>query len=412
MEERTPRWTAGGPGTDLAAPGHYAGTRHVAVWREARRRHPVAWAESGRAGGFWSVTGHDLGTRVLRHAGAFGSAQGMRLVSNPAAVRAAANKMLVVSDGTAHRRLRAAHAAWFGSRAVGALEPVLARRIDALLRRHVAGGAAFDAVGGLAVHVPMWALFAMMDVPDADQEELARLTAVAFDDADESRAAARARAAAHAGIFGYFTDLVRRRRARPGSDLVSALTRAEVAGRRLTDEEVVLNCDGLLNGGLETTPHAISGAILALARHPEAWRRLRQEPELAGPAVEEVLRWTSPAMQAMRTATGDVTLGPAAVRRGDRVVVWLPSCNLDEAVFDDAGTFRVDRHPNPHLAFGTGPHHCIGAGLARLELRCFLAAMTRLVDAVEVVGTPVRRPSSFLHGLARLDVRLTPRPAA
>jgi cytochrome P450 len=407
---RTPQWTAGGRDTDLAAPALYTGTHHVEMWREARRRHPIAWAESLRAGGFWSVTTHGLATQVLKDSRTFGSAAGMRLSGNPAAVRAAANKMLVVSDGATHRGLRAAHAAWFGSRAVAALEPVLERRIDAALRQLLARGTAFDAVGELADRIPMWALFAMLDVPGADQHELARLTATAFDDADEGRDAVRARAAAHAAIFGYFADLVRRRRARPGADLVTSLTRAEPAGRPLTDEEVVLNCDGLLNGGLETTPHAVSGAILALAEHPAAWQRLRREPNLTGPAVEEVLRWTSPAMQAMRTATRDVAVGPAAVRRGERVTVWLPSCNRDETVFDDADAFRVDRNPNPHLALGAGPHHCIGAGTARLELRCLLTAMTRLVGAVEVVGTPVRRPSSFLNGLARLDVRLTPRP--
>jgi cytochrome P450 len=274
-----------------------------------------------------------------------------------------------------------------------------------------AGDGQHLAVGELAVRLPTWAVFELLAVPAADRDELARRPAAAFDDADETPAGDRGRAAAHAAIFGYFTDLVRRRRAAPGDDVVSALLRADVSGRPLSDEDVVLNCDGLLNGGLETVPHAVSGALLALAGQPDAVRRLAADPGLLGPAVEEVLRWTSPAMQAMRTATADVALGPATVRQGERVVVWLPSANRDESVFPDADAVRLDRRPNPHLAFGAGPHHCVGAGLARLELRCLLAALTRLVAGVEVVGTPVRRPSSFLHGLARLDVRLTPRAA-
>jgi cytochrome P450 len=403
---RTPRWTAGGPGIDLADPARYAGTGHLELWREARLRHPVAWAESVRAGGFWSVTSHALAGQVLKQPRAFRSGDGMRLGGNPAAVRAAAGRMLVVSDSTTHRRLRAAHAGWFSGRALARLEPALERRLDTLLTELAARGTAFDAVAGVATRLPMWALFAMMDVPDADQDELARLTATAFDDADQGPAATRARAAAHAAVFGYFADLVPRRRSRPGDDVVSALTRADAGGRPLTDDEIVLNCDGLLNGGLETTPHAVSGALQALAANPAVLARLRAEPGLAGPAVEEVLRWTSPAMHVMRTATQDAVIGPAAVRPGERVVVWLPACNRDEAVFDDPDAFRPDRYPNPHLALGAGPHHCIGAGLARLELRCFLAALARHASAVEVVGPPVRRPSDFLNGLARLEVRL------
>jgi cytochrome P450 len=405
LDERTPQWTVGGGHADLAAPTFYADEQHVEVWRAARRRHPIAWAESARAGGFWSVTTHALADQILRQPRVFASAYGMRLVSNEAAVRAASGRMLVVSDGEAHRGLRSAHAAWFTPHAVAGLGPSLDRRIDAHLRGLLARGTTFDAVGELAVRIPMWALFAMMGVPVGDQDELTRLTAAAFDDSDESAAGTQARATAHASIFRYFGNLVRRRRSRPGTDIVTALTRAEVNGAPLSDEVIVLNCDGLLNGGLETTPHAVSGAILALARHPEAWRQLRADPRVIEAAVEEILRWTSPAMQAMRTAAADVPVGSANVRAGDRVVVWLPSANRDEAVFADPDTFRIDRERNPHLAFGAGPHFCIGAALARLELRSFLTAMVRLVATVEVERA-VRQPSSFLNGLARLEVRL------
>lgn len=407
MGERTPKWIAGERGADLAAPAFYAGEQHIEVWREARRVHPIAWAESDRAGGFWSVTTHTLADQILRQPRIFGSAHGMRLAGNEAAVRAASGRMLVVSDGEAHRGLRSAHSAWFTTRSLAGLGPPLDRRLEAHLHGLLARGTAFDAVGELAVRIPMWALFAMMGVPGSDQDELARLTAAAFDDSDESEQGTHARAVAHAAIFGYFANLVRRRRSRPGHDIVTALTRAEVNGGRLSDEVIILNCDGLLNGGLETTPHAVSGAILALAQHPDAWQRLRTDPQAVDGAVEEILRWTSPAMQAMRTATADVSVGPASIRAGERVVMWLPSANRDETVFADPDAFRIDRERNPHLAFGAGPHFCIGASLARLELRSFLAAMVRLVEAVEV-DQAVRQPSSFLNGLARLDVRMTP----
>jgi len=178
----------------------------------------------------------------------------------------------------------------------------------------------------------------------------------------------------------------------------------------MSDDEVILNCDGLVNGGLETTPHAISGAILAFAQHPEAWRRLKEDPELIDTAVEEILRWTSPAMHAMRTASADTVIGSARIRVGDQVAVWLPSCNRDESVFPDADRFLIDRRPNPHLCFGAGPHHCVAALLARVELRCLMAAMVRLVASIEVAGEAVRQRSNFLNGLTRLDVRMTAEP--
>lgn len=410
MNDRNPRWSAGAADLDLADPHLYTDEHHHEVWREARRLHPVAWCESRRTGGFWSVTAHAEGNRVIKDAGTFVSARGMRLGSNPLGVQAAAGRMLVVSDGTDHRRLRGAHQSWFNSRAVAALTPVLQRRMDARIAELVDRGGAFDLVGELAVQIPTWVLFQMMEIPEADRPALERIMAGAFDDADESPAGAAARTAAHTEIFGYFADLLDERRECPGHDIVSSLAQARAAGRPFSDDEVLLNCDGLMNGGLETTPHAVSGAVLALARRPDAWRRLKQDPGLLDTAVEEVLRWTSPAMHAMRTATEDTLIGAARIRAGDRVVVWLPSCNHDDTVFTDPDEFLIDRRPNPHLGFGGGPHYCIGAALARTEVRCLLEALLRRVESFEVSGEAPRRASNFLRGLDRLEVSLTPEP--
>ena len=126
-------------------------------------------------------------------------------------------------------------------------------------------------------------------------------------------------------------------------------------------------------GGLETTPLAVAGALVAFAEDPACWERLRAQPDLFNMAVGEILRWTSPPAHVMRTALADTSLGEPRIRSGDRVVVWLPSANRDESVFPDGGRFIVDRDPNPHLSFGGGPHYCVGAVLARLELGAMLA---------------------------------------
>jgi cytochrome P450 len=412
MTDRNPQWSAIGLDEDIASPDFFAGTRHFEVWREARRTQPIAWSQSGRFGGFWSVTSHDLGNQVLRQPGVFTSSRGMRLGSTPAGVQMASGRMLVVSDGDVHRGLRTAHSSWFNSRAISAFHPDLEHTVDALLRGILAQDRTCDVVEELAVKLPTWVLFEMMGVPAADRDELVRLTATAFDDSGDSIAAAQDRIVAHASIFAYFADLLTQRRARPGADMVTSLAQACVRGRNLTDEEVILNCDGLVNGGLETTPHAISGAILAFAQNPGEWRRLKEDPGLIDTAVEEILRWTSPAMHAMRTASTDTVIGPARITAGDQVAVWFPSCNRDENVFTDPDRFLIDRRPNPHLCFGAGPHHCVAALLARVELRCLMAAMTRLVAAIEVTGEVVRQRSNFLNGLTRLDVRMTPEPGA
>ncbi|MEV8633627.1 cytochrome P450 [Streptosporangium sp. NPDC051023] len=410
MSWRSPAWTAGGAGLDLADPLFYTGGQYLDVWREARRTHPIAWCESDRAGGFWSVTTHRLGSEVVKQPSRFGSSLGMRLGGNAAAVQAASGRMLVVSDGAEHRALRTAHASWFNGRAVAALQPGLERMADDLVRTLLERGGAFDAVGDLAVVIPTWILFEMMGVPPAHRDELARFIAVAFDDTDSGPAAASARTAAHAGVFAYFAERLDEGRHASGDDMVTSLAQATVNGRRLSDEEVILNCDGLMNGGLETTPHAISGALLAFIRYPEAWRQLKEDPGLIDSAVEEILRWTSPALHAMRTAMADSTLGAAQIREGDRVVVWFPSCNRDEEVFPEADRFLIGRRPNPHVNFGAGPHYCIGAALARIELRCFLRVLVRRVSTIELAGEVVRQRSNFLHGLERLEVNMVPEP--
>ncbi|KUJ41265.1 hypothetical protein ACZ90_67985 [Streptomyces albus subsp. albus] len=409
---RSPVWSVGGPDIDLADPHLYTTPRYLEMWREARRVHPVAWAESPRVGGFWSVTTYEEGRQVVTRPGVFTSTAGMRLGSHPAGVAAASGRMLVVSDGEDHRQLRAGHASWFNGKAVAALRPILERRLEERLTALLARDTPIEAVSELADPVPTWVLFHMLGVGGQDGEVLAEMTARAFDDADSSPAGEAARTEAHTEIFGYFAELLDERRQCPGEDIVSSLAGARVGGREFTDEEIILNCDGLMNGGLETTPHAITGALLVLARHPEAWQRLKADRELLDPAVEEVLRWTSPPTHTMRTAAEDTELGGARIRRGDRVVVWFPSCNRDESVFPEADTFLLDRHPNPHLSFGAGPHYCIGSALARIEVRCLLEVLLRRVQRVEVVGEPSRRPSNFLHGLERLRVRLVPEAGA
>lgn len=396
------------PLPDLADPRFYTETAHLEVWRRARRDHPLQLVESDTRGPFWSVTTHALATRVLEDPGTFTSSLGMRLGARPQGVAAAADRMLVVADGQAHERIRGAHAPWFTGRNVKLMGEALSSHLDALLRP-LTTGKPVDVVDALADAIPTRVMAEMLGTEMDETSELSRQVRSSFEETSESADTQDPleRAVASAKVFEYFHTLVRARRACPGDDVVSQLMRPLADGTHLTKQELLLNCDGLVNGGLGTSRHAVSGTIEAFARHPDQWARLRENPTLLSGAVEEVLRWACPPMHVMRTATTDVQLAGRKIAAGDRIVVWLPSCNRDETVFTEPDSFRIDRRPNPHLSLGAGPHYCIGAAIGRLEIRVLLQVMLARIDHLELCGAAARSASSFLNGFDRLEVRMT-----
>lgn len=407
QNRRLPIWQPDATPTDPAAPAFHALPSRFSAWKVARREYPVAWTESANYGEFWCVTTHGFAREVLQNPRHFASASGMRLGANERAVALASGKMLVVTDGADHRRLRAAHTAWLSSSAIDRIRPGMEHDIESLVADLLARGGSFDAVKELGAIVARQVLARVLGIPQADWGELAQLTDAAY-----ATNVAQDAAEAHGQLLMYLYELLQQRRANPQDDFVTALSQATVDGRPLTDDEVLLNCVGMLTGGLETTPLAVSGALVAFAQDPACWQRLREHPELLDAAVEEILRWTSPAAHVMRTATTDVSLGEARIRAGDRVVVWIPSANRDEGVFPDGDRLVVHREPNPHLSFGGGPHYCVGAVLARLELRSLFMILTRLVVSVAVTGREVRRQSNFLSGHEVAEVTIVPDPEA
>ncbi|MGH8982694.1 MAG: cytochrome P450, partial [Acidimicrobiia bacterium] len=217
---------------------------------------------------------------------------------------------------------------------------------------------------------------------------------------------------AAAVAFGEYSEYARRaiaaRRERPSDDLISVLVHAEVDGDRLDDDELVFETLLLLVGGDETTRHVSSGGVEQLLRHPGEKRKLLEDPGLAVNAVEEMLRWVTPIKNMHRTITRDVELSGQRLRAGDKALLLYESANFDEAHFDDPEHFDIERSPNDHLAFGFGPHFCLGASLARLEVRAMLERLLqRLPDLELATDEPL---SSFLSGVERMPVRFTPAP--
>jgi cytochrome P450 family 142 subfamily A polypeptide 1 len=218
--------------------------------------------------------------------------------------------------------------------------------------------------------------------------------------------ALEAAAASFGAYTAYAHELIAERRARPTDDLVSVLVHAEVDGDRLEDDELVFEVLLLLLGGDETTRNVTCGGMEQLLAHPEQRRRLRRDPSLLPGAVEEMLRWVSPIKNMHRTVTGAVELGGRQLREGDRVLLLYESANFDETKFAEPERFDVDRAPNEHIAFGFGPHFCLGASLARLELQTVFGCLLARLPDLELAGNGP--PPRSITGISEMPVRFTP----
>jgi cytochrome P450 len=210
---------------------------------------------------------------------------------------------------------------------------------------------------------------------------------------------------ARIAVFEYFAKLAEKRRADPKDDLVSILATANVDGQPLRPVDVLMYYNLIVIAGNETTRNATSGGLLAFLENPGELEKLRANPKLLPLAVEEIVRWVTPVIQFCRTATEDVEYKGQKIRKGQAFCLFYPSANRDEDVFPDPWAFRVDRDPNPHLGFGIGEHFCLGANLARLELRAIFGQLAKRLDFAELAGPVQRLRSSFIGGIKHMPIR-------
>ncbi len=374
------------------------------LWRWMRENEPVVRHEPGVFPAFWSLTRFDEVKEVLRDAETFSSSSGILLRPLAQGEDPGSNRTLALSDPPRHQLLRGAVAGWFAPRNLRRLSDSLDSAAYSIVRSAVAASR-IDFVGDVAAKLPIEVVCSFLGVPDEDRPSLVRWSTDAF-----CAGTAEDRSIAHLEILDYFGDLVERRRATPGEDLVSVLAGLTHQGEHLPVDEVVLNCDNLLVGGTENVRLAMSGGMLALLEHREQWALLRDDfDNVVNTAIDEILRWTSSATHIMRRATRDVELGGRLIRRGELVVCWLTSANRDPAHFPDPDVFDVRRGPNRHLALGAGPHYCVGTQLAKLEIRAVLREFFAQVGDAAVDGEPEYLDSIVVNGLRALPLRLTPR---
>ncbi|MFD9894487.1 cytochrome P450 [Amycolatopsis sp. NPDC059027] len=391
---------------DLFDPALYASGDPHAVWdvmrAEAPLRHQVL--PDGRA--FWSVTRYEDVCRVLGDHRVFTSERGT-VVTQLGQDDIASGKLMTSTDPPRHTQVRRAISGRLTARALASWRERIRQAIVRFLEPALDGGA-WD-LAERAYHLPMVVAGSLLGMPEGDWDDLVRLTGmVTAPDDPEFRVGSQTMTLtiAHHEIFEYFAERVRRQRSADGDadSLLEHLITVGAGKAHLTDEEIAYNSYSLLLGANATTPHTVSGTVLALAERPQQFDKVRADPSLIPALVEEGLRWTSAACNFMRYATADTRVGGGTVAAGDAVVAWIGSANRDESQFPDPHTFDVTRSENRHVAFGFGPHYCIGAPLARLTARVFFEELFRLFDSVELAGEPQHLRSIFIAGMTHLPL--------
>jgi cytochrome P450 len=413
---------------DIADPDTYvAGVPH-ATFRRLRREDPVSWWGDDHAGGrgFWAVTRHADLLTVSRDVERFSSARGIRLEEMDAEETEARRTMMELDppDHTAYRRLVSKP---FSRREVYAYEHAIRLLARAVVEDALASGSRFDFVDRIAKQLPMRMLGRLLGVPDDDGPWLVErgdallgntdpeFTTHPVDlvDTDEFRLLPF-RSPVGVELFKYAQDQARRRREHPTDDVISDLLRPKIDGETLSEHEFNNFFTLLVAAGNDTTRYTMTAGMKALIERPDQLAELRDaivagNADVVASAVEEILRWGSVTMHFRRTAVAGTTLGDREIAAGDKVVIWFVSADYDEDAFADPYTFDLHRSPNPQVAFGLmSPHLCLGAQLARMEIKVlFEELLPRLAD-VAVDGPIDRLRSNFIAGIKRLPVRVTP----
>ena len=399
-------------GADLSNPDSFvAGVPHE-TFRRLRREAPVYWhPDSVYGGGFWAVTRHAEVWKVSLDQKTFSSARGSALLPPFAEEELIAQRELMLNmDPPRHTKYRRLVNLGFSPKILNRTIQQVRERAKCIVD-DVAQRGSCDFVTDVAAELPLQVIVEMLGVPHEDRHRFFEWsnTMVGADDPEYTATATKELGqAAMMQLFAYANELAEERRRCPREDLTSVLLQAEVDGERLTESQFDSFVMLLSVAGNETTRNLISGGMLALIEHPEQRARLLADPSLLPTAVEEMLRWVTPVMVFRRTAQTDCEIGGQAIREGDRVTIWYASANRDEEAFAGAHRFDVGRTPNDHLGFGIGPHFCLGAHLARLEIRTMFEELLRRLPDIELAGPVERLRSNFLNGIKHMPVRFTP----
>ncbi|HXQ60035.1 MAG TPA: cytochrome P450 [Acidimicrobiales bacterium] len=388
------------PGTELAAgvldAGLYSSDPHP-LFTRLRAEAPVAWNEEH---GFWAVSRHaDVSAIGFDHQ-TFCARQG--ILVEEIGVTYETPPTMMHTDPPAHTRYRRLVQPGFKPTVVRALEPAVRARARALVEA-IDAGRVTDVVGALSVPLPLQVISEIMGLPVEDWERFYDWSEAVIPGATDWPEERRNQLQGE--MIGFLIELTTKRRRTPENDVLTELAQASIDGDRLSDAELAMFLVQLLVAGNETTRNMISGGLVAFADHPGQFERLVADRTLVADAVEEMLRYTTPVISFMRTATRPAELSGVAIAAGEPVLMLYASANRDEQVFGPtSAVFDVGRRPNPHIAFGNGAHFCLGAALARLEGRVVLEELLDRFASVDRAGVVERSGSSVIAGVKRAEL--------
>ena len=392
---------------------------HHAMFRRMREEAPVSWHEEKvREGGFWNIVMHPHLQTVNRDTELFSSQKaGSLMFENPAPSGFdSRGKLLIDTDPPLHTRYRRLINKGFTPRMIGLLEQYLQYRAELIVDNVIEKGEC-DFVSGLAMELPLQAIAEIMGVPQEDRRLIFDWTNKMigaqdpdYNDSGEIEDMEEATQAA-AELYLYVDQLRAQRRSDPKDDIVTKLINAEIDGDNLSEEEFEMFMLLLSVAGNETTRNATTYGMYGLSSTPGQWDLLKGNlPELMPNAIEEMVRWGSPVLHFRRQTTAPTEIGGVELDADDKVVMWHVSANRDENVFDDPDTFDIERsNANEQVGFGGGgAHYCLGANLAKAELRIIYTEIATRMPDIKVVGEPERLRSNFISGIKSMPVSFTP----
>ncbi|MGB8407175.1 MAG: cytochrome P450 [Mycobacterium sp.] len=397
-------------GVDLTDLDNFASGFPHALFERHRAEAPVYWHEPTEntpdGEGFWSVATYAETLAVLRDPVTFSSVSGGSRPFGGTLIQdlSIAGQVLNMMDDPRHAEIRRLVSSGLTPRMIARVEDDLRVRTTALLSG-ITPEVPFDFLVDVAAELPMQMICILMGIPESQRHWLFEAIEPSFDFGGSRKAAITRLSVEEASsrMYTFGMELIASKREQPTDDMLSVVANAE----GVSDIEVYLFFNLLFSAGAETTRNSVAGGLLALCENPSQLALLRSDPALLPTAVEEMVRWTSPSPSKRRTATCDVELGGCPIEAGQKVVVWEGSANRDSLVFAAADTFDVTRKPNPHLGFGQGVHYCLGANLARLELRVLFEELLARFAQIRVVEPPEWTRSNRHTGLRHLQVALS-----
>lgn len=401
----------------IVSPKTYADPRaYDALFAELRRATPLRWTQPSGYRPFWTVTRYKDIQDVESKPDVFLNAPRLLLRSirdeeKTKQITGGSTVLLrnlVNMDAPDHAVYRKLTQAWFMPVHIRALENDLHLLAREYVQRMVDMDGACDFVRDVAVWYPLRVIMRILGVPKEDEAQMLKLTQEIFgpDDPDIKQGGGGRKLAETVAEFGrYFAALTAERRKNPTGDVASVIANAEIGGKPIADHEALSYYIIIATAGHDTTSSTTAGGLLALMENPGQLARLRAHPALLPGAVDEMIRWVTPVKHFFRTAAQDHALRGETVRAGDNLMMCYPSANRDEDAFESPFVFDIARSPNRHIAFGYGPHVCLGQYLAKMEIRIFFEELLARIDGFELDGEPAWVQSNFVSGLKRMPIR-------